>query len=140
LATIQGIYLAESLIAAERCYLSQQGPMSEEFFTLLRQVVHNATQTNTQGENLWDSIIRDTLSKVAANTNDRVIPDVLKNLERYVTFCHYQSYPVSLILRELIVCSYHISTYAVMKRYRPAVDCNCSTDRGPSCLRTSSEL
>ncbi|KAF8522278.1 hypothetical protein BU17DRAFT_44873 [Hysterangium stoloniferum] len=78
--------------------LSKQGHMSEEFFTLLRHVVNNATQTSSQGENLRDSIIRDTLSKVAANANDRAIPDVLKNLERYVTLCHYQSYPSSLML------------------------------------------
>ncbi|KAF8590616.1 hypothetical protein K439DRAFT_1382139 [Ramaria rubella] len=78
--------------------LSKQGRMTDEFFVILRHVVTSAsTQTATSGETLRDSIVRDTLSKVAANANDRAIPDALHNLERYVAVCHHQSYPVSLI-------------------------------------------
>jgi len=75
--------------------------MSDDLFVMIRHVVNNVNaQTVVQGELLRDSIVRDTLSKVAASTNDRAIPDVLHNLERYITICHHQSYPVSLIQRE----------------------------------------
>lgn len=75
--------------------------MSDDLFVIMRLVVHDtSTQTAVQGELLRDSIVRDTLSKVAANIHDRAIPDVLYNLERYVAVCHHQSYPISLIQRE----------------------------------------
>jgi hypothetical protein len=85
--------------------------MSEDLFVMMRHVVNSATTpTAIEGEFLRDSIVRDTLSKVAANTNDRAIPDVLHNLERYVALCHHQSFPIGLIQRECHTC-YRRRTY-----------------------------
>lgn len=76
--------------------------MSDDFFVILRHVVnHASTQTTVRGETLRDSIVRDTISKIAANPNDRATPDALHNLEKYVVTCHHQSYHASLIQRKL---------------------------------------
>ncbi|KIJ44066.1 hypothetical protein M422DRAFT_252559 [Sphaerobolus stellatus SS14] len=78
--------------------LSKQGRLSEEFFVMLHQVVnHTQNKANQQGESLRDSIVRDTLSKVAANINDTATPDALYNLERYVTVCYHELYPSALM-------------------------------------------
>jgi hypothetical protein len=74
--------------------------MSDDLFVILRLMNSASAQTAVPDETLRDSIVRDTLSKVAANANDRAVPDVLHNLEKYVAMCHHQSYPASLIQRE----------------------------------------
>lgn len=75
--------------------------MSDDLFVMIRYVVNSASAQNAlPGECLRDSIVRDTLSKVAASTSDRAIPDVLHNLERYVAICYHQSFPGTLIQRK----------------------------------------
>lgn len=100
--------------------------MSDELFVMIRHVVNGVSaQPGQPGECLGDSIVRDTLSKVAASTNDRAVSDVLHNLERYVAICHHQSFPASLIQRKRFIMSLNLLSRCY--RYRSQTDCNCKT-------------
>jgi len=86
--------------------------LSEDFFKLLQLVVqHSNIQAGSQKESLRDSVVRDTLSKVAANISDAATPNALHNLERYVAVCYHEPYPIALIQSKSIVADMTTNIY-----------------------------